>query len=272
MVVKAHSRLAKRARLTLALNDSFKVIAFILVALACPIAGASDLTDLITRIKPSVVGIGTTQETRRPPHKLTGTGFVVGDGSLVLTNAHVLQGKLNTAKGERVVIFTATGATVTVHRAEILADDHTHDVALLRHTGPKMRSLTLASPELALEGTRIAFTGYPIGAILGLYPVTHAGIISAITPTAIPAPNSSSLSASQIRALRNPYLVYQLDATAYPGNSGSPLFDVQSGEVIGIINKVLIKKTKENLLRDPSNITYAIPSSYLWDLINTSPK
>ena len=68
MVVKAHSRLAKRARLTLALNDSFKVIAFILVALACPIAGASDLTDLITRIKPSVVGIGTTQETRRPPH------------------------------------------------------------------------------------------------------------------------------------------------------------------------------------------------------------
>ena len=104
--------------------------------------------------------------------------------------------------------------------------------------------------------------------MLGLYPVTHTGIISAITPTVIPAPSSTSLTANQIRALRAPYSVYQLDATAYPGNSGSPLVDVESGTVIGIINKVLVKKTKENLLSDPSNITYAIPAAYLIDLLS----
>ena len=35
--------------------------------------------------------------------------------------------------------------------------------------------------------------------------------------------------------------VYQLDATAYPGNSGSPLLDADSGKVLGVINSVFVK-------------------------------
>ena len=38
------------------------------------------------------------------------------------------------------------------------------------------------------------------------------------------------------RLATSPYPVIQLDGTAYPGNSGSPLYDPDSGEVIGIIN------------------------------------
>jgi serine protease Do len=237
------------------------------LTLTCSIARAEELTALIARIKPSVVGVGTTQHTRRPPHDLRGTGFAVGDGRLVLTNAHVVPDDLNEAKFEKLVIFTGTGSKIRIQGAVLLAKDTKHDIALLRYDGPKLPGLKIAGKARVPEGTRIAFTGFPIGAILGLYPVTHTGTISAITPTAIPAPNSSSLTANQIRALRDPYLVYQLDATAYPGNSGSPLLDMSSGMVVGIINKVLVKKTKENLLRDPSNITYAIPASYLLKLI-----
>lgn len=236
---------------------------------AClPIAAtAADLVGLIAAIKPSIVGVGTTQATRRPPHELLGTGFVVGDGSLVLTNAHVVPGDLDGSKFEKLVVFFGTGKQIRGQEATVVATDRTHDLALLRHNGPKPPALRLAGREMLPEGTQIAFTGFPIGAVLGLYPVTHTGIISAITPTAIPAPNSVSLTANQIRALRAPYAVYQLDATAYPGNSGSPLVGVESGAVIGIINKVLVKKTKENLLSDPSNISYAIPATFLLDLL-----
>ena len=34
-------------------------------------------------------------------------------------------------------------------------------------------------------------------------------------------------------------MVYQRDGTAYPGNSGSPLYSPVTGEVVGIITKSL---------------------------------
>jgi S1-C subfamily serine protease len=63
------------------------------------------------------------------------------------------------------------------------------------------------------------------------------------------------------------YPVLQLDATAYPGNSGSPVYDPESGEVLGIINMVFVKGTKEAALTQPSGITYAIPAKHLQALM-----
>ena len=62
--------------------------------------------------------------------------------------------------------------------------------------------------------------------------------------------------------------VFQLDATAYPGSSGSPVYDPENGDVIGIVNMVLVKGTKESVLSQPSGITYAVPSKYLKSLID----
>ena len=55
----------------------------------------------------------------------------------------------------------------------------------------------------------------------------------------------------------------QLDATAYPGNSGSPVYDPATGTVIAVIHKVFVKQTKEKVLQEPSGITYAIPVEYV---------
>jgi S1-C subfamily serine protease len=70
-----------------------------------------------------------------------------------------------------------------------------------------------------------------------------------------------------IKRLKNPYNVYQLDATAYPGNSGSPMFAGNNGKVLGVINKVFIKESKESILQKPSGITYAIPGKYIIKLL-----
>jgi S1-C subfamily serine protease len=64
--------------------------------------------------------------------------------------------------------------------------------------------------------------------------------------------------------------VYQLDATAYPGNSGGPLIETDRGEVIGIINMVFVKSTKESVLSQPSGISFAVPARYLEELIRAS--
>lgn len=127
--------------------------------------------------------------------------------------------------------------------------------------------MVLANGEFIDEGTNIAFTGFPIGAVLGLYPVTHRGIIASITPTITPVDDSQQISVKMLKRMRNPYLVYQLDATAYPGNSGSAMYDRKTGEVIGIINKVFVQSTKEAVISKPSGITYAIPVKYLLELM-----
>jgi S1-C subfamily serine protease len=65
--------------------------------------------------------------------------------------------------------------------------------------------------------------------------------------------------------------VFQLDATAYPGNSGGPLFDPRSGAVFGVISMVLVKGTRESALSQPSGITYAIPSRYVSEMLARHP-
>jgi S1-C subfamily serine protease len=93
-------------------------------------------------------------------------------------------------------------------------------------------------------------------------------MVSALTPIAIPSANDRQLDPKVVQRLaRGAYPVYQLDATAYPGNSGSPLYDINTGAVVGIINLVFVKGTKEAALSNPSGVTYAIPVKYLRALL-----
>ena len=235
-------------------------------------AGANELPELIERIRPSIVGIGTHQALRRPPSNLTGTGFAIGDGNLVLTNAHVVANKLDRDRRERWVVFVGRGKKPSMRDANILSVDAYHDLALLRIDGPPVPALKFGDSSSVREGQSIVFTGFPIGAVLGLYPVTHQGIISTISPIAIPQISIRGATADQLRRLREPFDVFQLDATAYPGNSGSPVIERDSGLVVGVINSVLVKRSKEHLLKDPSAITYAIPARYAIALIGGKSK
>jgi len=236
----------------------------------CPLtlAGeANPLADTIENIKPSIVAIGTYQKTRRPPGIFRGTGFVVANGLHVVTNAHVLPDKVDADKRESLAVFAGRGEAVDIREATKVAEDLDHDIAVLRITGQPLPALRLGDSSRVREGEYYALTGYPIGMVLGLHPVTHQAMIAAITPIAIPQLSAQQLEKRVLARLIAPYNVFQLDATAYPGNSGSPLYDPQTGQVIGIVNKVFVQSSKESAIEKPSGISYAIQINHLRDLL-----
>ena len=244
--------------------------ALALVLISCaPIAGAvaADLADTIHLIKPSVVAVGTYQPTRKPAADLLGTGFAVADGLHVITSAHVVPRTLDDDHRETLSVFLPSGDVVEARPVRLVAEDREHDLAVLRMAESPLPALALGDDQNVQEGQSVAFTGFPAAPALGLYPVTHRGIISAVTPAAVPPPSAGYLDHRMIQRLRRNFTVFQLDATAYPGNSGSPLFEPLSGDVIGVVGSVAVKETKERVLQDPSGITYAIPIRYAKDLL-----
>lgn len=237
-----------------------------------PATSAADgLAATVARVKPSIVGVGTHQATRRPPAALLGTGFVIGDGRHVLTNLHVVNAELDTRNRESLVVFVGEGRAVELRQAKVVAADAGHDVAVLAIEGVALPALVLGDDGAVVDGDEIAFTGFPIGTVLGLYPATHRGIVAARTPIAIPAITPKQLDVTMIKRLaEEDFLVFQLDATAYPGNSGSPLYLASTGSVVGIVSSVFVKATKENVLSDPSGISYAIPIHYAEALLRAA--
>lgn len=237
------------------------------IFLSIPSSSANTLPDTIDKIRNSVVGVGTYNKLSSPRATLLGTGFAIHNGRYIATNAHVVPKELKKSQKEKIVIFIREQNRVATYVANLITRDDTHDLAILKLENKKLPPFSVSSKTVR-EGELYAFTGFPIGAILGLYPVTHQGIISSITPIAIPARNVKELTTAQLKRLKKPYFIYQLDATAYPGNSGSPVYDPATGKVIAVINKTFVKKSKEAVLSDPSAITYAIPVQYLNELLN----
>lgn len=235
-------------------------------ALALPASAA--LPDTVAQVKRSIVGVGTHLQTRSPAISFGGTGFVVGDGLSVITNAHVVPDTLDAARKETLGIVVGEGTSVTFRPATLVGLDREHDLAHLRLSGAPLPAMQLASQDDAREGQSLAFTGFPLGMVLGLHPATHRALLAAITPVVRPSLSARGLDARAIAQLqRAPFTVYQLDGTAYPGNSGSPVYDPDSGVVLAVINMVFIKGMKESAISNPSGITYAIPVRHVRALL-----
>jgi S1-C subfamily serine protease len=230
-------------------------------------AAADALPDLVDKLKPSILAVGFYKETDSPRFGFRGTGFVVGSGNLLVTCAHVIERSADTDGS--LVVSTRDGADrAQIRRADIVELDRVHDLALLRLGGAALPAFTLGKPASAREGQRVAFIGFPIGSVLGLAPVTHRGTISSITTVALPSPTARQLDDRAINRIREgSFEMLQLDATAYPGNSGGPLFDADSGELLGVINMVVLKGTRESALTHPSGISYAVPVGFVLRLL-----
>ncbi|RIX45502.1 MAG: serine protease [Rhodocyclales bacterium GT-UBC] len=227
-------------------------------------AAVADFPDAIQRIKPSIVVVGTYKKTDSPQFSLRGTGFAIGNGNLIATNAHVLPDNPSPEAPALVIQGKDASGAPTQRRAVPVLHDKDHDLAILRIDGSPFPPLKLRNSDLVKEGEIIGFTGFPIGGVLGFSPVTHRGMVSAITPIVLPGANAHQLNEKLILRIKaGAFNIFQLDATAYPGNSGSPVFDPESGEIVGIINMVFIKGNRESALSQPSGISYAIPSNYL---------
>ncbi len=234
----------------------------------------SELPETISVIKKSVVAVGTLQNTRSPAFEFKGTGFVVGDGTLIATNAHVVSQMLNVEARESWVVLSAGASSnsphSTAHIAVVIATDPAHDLALLRIQSGKLPVVQLGAERFMREGQNLALTGFPLGHTMGFFPATHSALVAAVTPAALPAPHAGNLNPAFIkRVQQGEFTLYQLDAIAYPGNSGSPVYLPETGEVVAVLNAGLVKATRENAAANPTGISFAVPVKYLKQLIQS---
>jgi S1-C subfamily serine protease len=243
------------------------IFPFLLLANLWP-AQAADFPATIAAVKPAVVGVGSYMRLRSPAINFVATGFVVGDGLSVVTNAHAIAPLLDIENKETLGVVIKNGDKVDFRPATLEGIDKAHDLAHLRLAGLPLPALKLGDANSLVEGQSLAFTGFPLGMVLGLHHVSHRATLGAITPIVIPASNSGKLDPRAIAALqRAPFVVFQLDGTAYPGNSGSPVYDPETGVVYAVINMVFVKGLKETAITHPSGITYAIPATYVRELL-----
>ncbi len=169
-----------------------------------------DLANLFERISPSVVSVSVITEDGGG----TGSGFVIQEGGLILTNNHVI---------ENALAVSVTLKDGTELPAEILGRDPSTDVALLRVA-------VRTSPTVGLgdsDQVRIGEPAIVIGSPFGFDQSLTAGYISALGRTL----RSGDEYGTEIDN------VIQTDAAVNPGNSGGPLLNAE-GEVIGITTAI----------------------------------
>lgn len=130
------------------------------------------------------------------------TGFVIGDGTILLTVAHSFSGEPLSS-----VSTTLSG----VKLVSVYAHDASRDVIALRLNRAAPKRLTLASKTPG-PGTKIYVIGTPLGY---LHHTISEGIVSGVRKTAAGD-------------------LLQITAPVSPGSSGSPVLN-SSGQVVGMV-------------------------------------
>jgi hypothetical protein len=141
--------------------------------------------------------------------EILGSGFLYDNQGDVITNAHVVEG----ASAVRV-----TTADSVSYQGKVIGIGATIDVALIRV--PELAGKTAVE----IDKGRQAAVGdgvIALGSPLGLQNTATTGIISGLNRNLI----------IEKYTYNN---VYQISAPISPGNSGGPLFDEKTGQVIGI--------------------------------------
>jgi S1-C subfamily serine protease len=145
-----------------------------------------------------------------------GTGVVIVDTGIILTNLHVV----NDADRIEVTFFDGfeSEATVIGTRPE-------HDLAVLqaKKLPDDLAAATMRSTSDLAMGDEVIAVGFPFG----IGPSVSAGVISGL--------RREYRSTQGKRMLTN---LIQFDAAANPGNSGGPLVTAD-GEVVGIVTAIL---------------------------------
>jgi len=186
------------------------------------------------KIRPAVVRVMSFGKDKKGEEQEmgVGTGVVIVDKGIILTNLHVVQHaqtiKLVFADG------TESGASITGVQAQ-------NDLAVLQaHTIPDdLIAATMRSTGDLVPGDEVVAVGFPFG----IGPSTSSGVISGFD-RAFKSPEGEQEIGNLI----------QFDAAANPGNSGGPLVTMD-GEVVGIVTGILNPTSHRTFL----GIGFAVP-------------
>lgn len=141
----------------------------------------------------------------------SGSGFLISPAGHILTAYHVIAGAHS--------VTFRRGNSLPPVEATYLGGDEAADLAILKIEGNDFPFAKLAPPGFELRlGMSLGLLGYPMGEAFGTEYTFTGGPLSSIRTS----PQGVS--------------IFQIDLSAYPGNSGGPVFLWQTGEVIGVLS------------------------------------
>ena len=173
-----------------------------------------------------------------------GTGVVIIDKGIILTNLHVVAGS------DRIQVTFHDGLEAS---ASVISVQPENDLAVLQaHKIPDdLIAATMRSTRDLAPGDKVMAVGFPFG----IGPSASAGIVSGLG-RAFRSPEGQN-------EMRN---LIQFDAAANPGNSGGPLVTMD-GEVVGIVTAILNPTPARTFL----GIGFAVPIENAASAAGTPP-
>jgi S1-C subfamily serine protease len=210
-------------------------------------------TEAYEKIRPAVVAVrgapddgeeGTkAMETGKQDFQ-RGTGVVIVDSGLILTNLHVVAG----ARRVHVTFFDGTDS-----EAEVVGTRPEHDLAVLqaKNLPDDMMPAVMRSTDGLAPGDTVVAVGFPFG----IGPSVSSGVVSGL--------RRDYVSPEGKRVLSN---LIQFDAAVNPGNSGGPLVTLD-GEVVGIVTG-LLNPTEQRVF---VGIGFAVPIENAASAIGLNP-
>ena len=161
-----------------------------------------------------------------------GTGVVIVDTGLILTNLHVISG----ATSIKVTFFDGLESVATIKSLQPESD-----LAVLQaqKIPDDLVAATMRSSADLQSGDEVIAVGFPFG----IGPSVSAGVVSGLKRS-FRSPEGRQPMANLI----------QFDAAANPGNSGGPLVNMQ-GEVLGIVTAILNPSQQRTFI----GIGFAVP-------------
>ncbi len=174
----------------------------------------------------------------------TGTGFFIHSKGYLITNRHVVG---DDSLGETVQVHWDASLQRKPESFKIIALSKTRDLALLKPVGGGKR-YHYFKINTDYEITKdVLIAGFPLAASIGQSLGTNA-IDMTITKGAITA----------LRRDNNELQFLQSDASARSGNSGGPLIDFQSNQVLGVVSRTTNPQDSGGHGR---TMTFSIPSN-----------
>ncbi|HXB64603.1 MAG TPA: trypsin-like peptidase domain-containing protein [Solirubrobacteraceae bacterium] len=175
-------------------------------------SNALTATQIYKQSSPGVVSI----KAVTPEGGDSGTGIVLNEKGLILTNDHVIK--------DATSLTVSPGTSSSQTRAASVVGEEANDDLALIHVDPSglgLKPLKIGDSSTVQVGDAV----YAIGNPYGLNETLTRGIVSALGRS-ISAPDGATIAGA-----------IQTDAALNPGNSGGPLLN-EAGEVIGVNSQI----------------------------------
>lgn len=185
-----------------------------------------DVEGVVASVLPAVVNVTTDvfqidQLGNAQQGQGVGTGFIVRQDGVIVTNCHVVEG------GSQISVFTSDEEP-TRYDARLIGGDCLNDLAVLKIDATGMPTVPLGSSDALRLGQPVVALGYALALEGG--PTVTTGIVSALGRSIQAQDPNCEVCENGIRTYSD---TIQTDAAINHGNSGGPLVDM-AGRVIGI--------------------------------------